>query len=160
LVAPLVEAGTLTVGSGLNSIIAMWAAPDRLARAQALRATGTDVIDIQAFGEVGLVAARRGAEGAPGAVPFGPIAAPRGTKGAVLVGEIRPTKTGTIAMRGPMVPRFSFPPGVEQTGLPQFKVAAGGFVDTGFACWSDKNNSAPLVVTAPPPGMVSVGGYR
>ena len=43
--------------------------------------------------------------------------------------------------------------------MPQLKVATGGFVDTGFACWSDQGN-APLVVTGPPPGMVSVGGYR
>jgi hypothetical protein len=62
-------------------------------------------------------------------------------------------------MRGPMVPRFAFPPGVERTNLPQLNVATSGFIDTGFACWSDQGN-APLVVTGPPPGMVSVGGYR
>ncbi len=43
--------------------------------------------------------------------------------------------------------------------MPQLKVAPTGFVDTGFACWSDQGN-APLVVTGPPPGMVSIGGYR
>jgi len=159
MVAPLAEAGTLAVGSGLSSIIAVWPAPERLSRAPAWREATTDMLDVQTFGEVGLVAARRGVGGRPGAVPFGPIAAPRGTKGAVLVGEIRATTNGTVAMRGPMVPRFAFPPGVERTSLPQLKVAAGGFVDTGFVCWSDQNN-APLVVTGPPPGMVSVGGYR
>ena len=117
------------------------------------------MIDIQVFGEIGLVGARRGAGGRPGVVPFGPIAAPRGTKGGVIVGEVRATANGTVAMRGPMVPRFAFPPGVEGTTLPHLKVATGGFIDTGFACWSDRDN-APLVVTGPPPGMVSVGGYR
>jgi hypothetical protein len=58
-----------------------------------------------------------------------------------------------------MVPRCPFPPGVERTQLPQLKVAANGFIETGYACWSDRDN-APLVVTGPPPGMVSVGGYR
>jgi hypothetical protein len=87
------------------------------------------------------------------------VAVPRGTKGGVIVGEIRATADGTISMRGPMVPRFPFPPGVEQTNLPQLKVAAGGFVDTRFACRNDQDNS-PMVVTAPPPGTVSVGGYR
>ena len=159
LTAQLTDAGALAVGSGLNSIIAVWAAPDRLSRAPAWRQSTTDLVDIQTFGEIGLVAARRGADGRPGVVPFGPIAAPRGTKGGVIVGEIRATAGATVAMRGPMVPRFPFPPGVEGTSLPQLKVAAGGFVDTGFACWSDRDN-APLVVTGPPPGMVSVGGYR
>ena len=159
LTTQLTDAGALAVGSGLNSIIAVWAAPDRLSRAPAWRQSTTDLVDIQTFGEIGLVAARRGADGRPGVVPFGPIAAPRGTKGGVIVGEIRATAGATVAMRGPMVPRFPFPPGVEGTSLPQLKVAAGGFVDTGFACWSDRDN-APLVVTGPPPGMVSVGGYR
>lgn len=159
MVAPLADAGTLSVGDGLSSVLAVWASPDRLSRSPAWRDESATMLDIQTFGETGLVAARRGLGGRPGTVPFGPIAAPRGTKGAVIVGEIRATPHGTIAMRGPMVPRSAFPPGVEQTSLPQLKLGAGGLVDTGFACWSDRD-SAPLVVTGPPPGMVSVGGYR
>jgi hypothetical protein len=58
-------------------------------------------------------------------------------RAAFIVGEMRATTGGTVAMRGPMVPRFPFPPGVERTSLPQLKVAADGFVDTGYACWSD-----------------------
>jgi hypothetical protein len=159
LVAQLMEAGALTVGSGLSGVVAVWPAPDRLARAPAWRDSTIDMVDVQAFGEVGLIAARRGAGGRAGGVSFGPVAVPRGSKGGVIVGEIRATENGTVAMRGPMVPRFAFPPGVERTSLPQLKVAATGFVDTGFACWSDQGN-APLVVTGPPPGMVSIGGYR
>jgi AMP-binding enzyme len=159
LVAQLMEAGSLTVGSGLSSVVAVWPAPDRLGRAPAWRDSTTDMIDVQLFGEIGLIAARRGAGGRAGVVPFGPVAVPRGSKGGVIVGEIRATASGTVAMRGPMVPRFAFPPGVERTALPQLKIATTGFVDTGFACWSDQNN-APLVVTGPPPGMVSIGGYR
>lgn len=159
LVARLTEAGAPTAGSGLSSVLAVWPAPDRLARAPAWRDTTTDMVDVQVFGEVGLIAARRSSGGRAGVVPFGPIAVPRGTKGGVIVGEVRATTNGTVAMRGPMVPRFAFPPGVERTPLPQLKVATTGFVDTGFACWSDQGG-APLVVTGPPPGMVSVGGYR
>ena len=62
-------------------------------------------------------------------------------------------------MRGPMVPRRPFPPGIERTSLPQFRVSNSGFVDTGYACSSDRDN-VPLVVTGPPPDMISVGGYR
>ena len=75
----------------------------------------TDMVDIQVFGEIGLIAARRGAGGRAGVVPFGPVAVPRGSKGGVIVGEVRATANGTVAMRGPMVPRFAFPPGVERT---------------------------------------------
>lgn len=159
LVPQLIEAGALTVGTGLSSVLAVWPAPDRLARAPVWRETTTDMVDIQVFGEVGLIAARRGSGGRAGVVPFGPVAVPRGSKGGVIVGEVRATANGTVAMRGPMVPRFAFPPGVEQTTLPHLKVALTGFVDTGFACWSDQGD-APLVVTGPPPGMVSIGGYR
>jgi hypothetical protein len=159
LVPQLIEAGALTVGDGLSSVLAVWPAPDRLARAPVWRDTTTDMVDIQVFGEVGLIAARRGPGGRAGVVPFGPVAVPRGSKGGVIVGEVRATANGTVAMRGPMVPRAAFPPGVEQTTLPHLKVALTGFIDTGFACWSDQGN-APLVVTGPPPGMVSIGGYR
>jgi hypothetical protein len=37
------------------------------------------------------------------------------------------------------------------------RVAADGFVDTGYPCLPD---SPTLQVTGPPPGTVSVGGYR
>jgi hypothetical protein len=159
LVNQLAEAGALTLGDGLSSVLAVWPAPDRLSRAPAWRDTTTDMIDVQVFGEIGLIAARRGPSGRAGVVPFGPLAVPRGAKSGVVVGEVRPTAHGTVALRGPMVPRFPFPPGVERTTLPRLKAANTGFVDTGFACWSDQGN-APLVVTGPPPGMVSVGGYR
>jgi hypothetical protein len=36
---------------------------------------------------------------------------------------------------------------------------ASGFADTGFACRFGRDNST-LVVTAPPGGVTSVGGYR
>jgi len=157
LVAQFAEAGCLE--GGLDSVIGVWRAPERLPRAPAWRDTTIGLVDVQVFGEIGLIPARRGPGGRPAAIPFGPITAPRGTKGAVIVGEVRPTPNGTVAMRGPMVPRCPFPPGVERTALPQLKVAANGFVDTGYACWSDRDN-APLMVTGPPPGMISVGGYR
>jgi hypothetical protein len=119
----------------------------------------TGMVDVQVFGEIGIIPMRRGPAGRPGAVSFGPLSTPRGTRGGVVVGEIRPTPGGTVAMRGLMVPRCPFPAGVERTSLPHLKVDANGFVDTGYTCWSDRDH-APLVVTGPPPAIVSVGGYR
>jgi AMP-binding enzyme len=113
LVSPLLEAGSLMVGAGLSRVVAVWPAPDRLSRAPAWRETTTDMIDVQVFGEIGLIAARRGPGARVGVVPFGPVAVPRGAQGGVIVGEVRATAGGTVAMRGPMVPRSPFPPGVE-----------------------------------------------
>ncbi len=158
LVAQFVEAEYLMVPSNVETVIGVWRAPERLSRAPAWRG-GARMTDIQVFGEIGLISAARAPGGRAGTVPFGPVAVPRGAKGGVIVSEIRPTASGTVAMRGPMVPRCPFPPGIERTALPQLRVSSNGFVDTGYACWSDRDN-APLVVTGPPPGMISVGGYR
>ena len=64
-----------------------------------------------------------------------------------------------MALRGPMVPRHAFPPGIERSGLPYFKIEPGGLVDTGYTCRVDSVTKA-MVVTGPPSGIVSVGGYR
>jgi len=69
------------------------------------------------------------------------------------------TEAGTVALRGPMVPKHSFPPGAERSGQPYFKIARGGLVDTGYTCRVDTLTKA-MVVTGPPSGIVSVGGYR
>jgi hypothetical protein len=84
------------------------------------------------------------------------VFAPRGPKSAVVVAEIAPTANSTVALRGPMVPRAAFPPGAERGGLPHFKIGTSGFVDTGYPCRID----SPMIVTGPPPGIISFGGYR
>jgi hypothetical protein len=71
--------------------------------------------------------------------------------------QLLPTPRGTLALRGPMVPRRPFPPGAQHGGLPYFKVAPSGFVDTGHGY---RRDGATLVLTRPPAGILSVGGYR
>ncbi len=117
------------------------------------------MIDVQLFGEIGLIAARRGPNGKPQAIPLGPVLAPRGSDGALAVAEVATTAAGTLALRGPMVPKRAFPPGAERTALPHFKVAADGFVDTGCAALVGPDPNS-VVVSGPPPGLVSFGGYR
>jgi len=51
-----------------------------------------------------------------------------------------------------MVPHHSFPPGIEGSGLPYFKIGPRGFVDTGFPCRID-SISEGIVVTGPPSGI-------
>jgi hypothetical protein len=155
LATQLAEAGQL-MARDVN-VIGVWRTPERLVRAQPWPGPKARMIDVQVFGETGLVAAGRGTDGAPAAIPFGVVLAPRDPKGAVVAAEIAPTPLRTVAMRGPMVPRAAFPPGAERSGVPHLKVAPTGFVDTGYTC---RRDSPTMVLTAPPPGVVSVGGYR
>jgi AMP-binding enzyme len=159
LVAPLAAAGYLSAQSGLKSVVAAWRAPEQLRRNPDWRDAATSLIDVQLFGEIGLIAARRGPNGKPAPIPLGPVLAPRGADGALAVAEVATTATGTLALRGPMVPQSAFPPGAERTALPHFKAAADGFVDTGCAAEVGRDPDS-LVVSGPPPGLVSFGGYR
>jgi hypothetical protein len=114
------------------------------------------MMDVQVFGETGLIAARRTSTGTPARVVFGAMAAPD-LKGGIIVGEVQTTTRGTVALRGPMVPRCAFPPGAERTALPHLDVAPSGFIDSGYPCLRGQDT---LSVSGPPPGIVSVGGYR
>ena len=73
--------------------------------------------------------------------------------------ELARTEAGTLALRGPMVPRHPFPPGAERAPTPHFRASAQGFVDTGYACRVDRDTGT-VAITGPPPGLVTVGGCR
>jgi hypothetical protein len=164
----LAEAGHFAGSDTLKTVLAVWRAPERLARAPLWESSSVALVDVQAFGEIGVIAARREIDGKPAPIAFGMIDAPRrppggsqgspqGSHASLHAGEIRASATGSLAMRGPMVPRAAFPAGAERTSLPHLRVARDSFVDTGYACQA---GNGPMVVTAPPPGIVSVGGYR
>jgi hypothetical protein len=157
LAAQLAENAQLRLDAGYPDMLAVWRAPERLTRAPPWRGPKARMTDILVFGETGLIAACRGPGGKPAALPFGVVPAPRAPKATIIAAEIVATPIGSVAMRGPMVPRAAFPPGAERSGLPCLKVSASGFVNTGYACRSDL---ATLLVTGPPPGMISIGGYR
>ena len=155
----LAEAGLLAEDDGLRNVIALWRSPERLPAGNGWREKKVTLIDVPVFGEAGLFAARRGATGKPAPVGFGAITAPRGAPNGVLALEVSRTPAGTVAIRGPMVPRNAFPPGVEGTDVPHFKTAGTGPFDTGYTCRLDRDGRT-MVVTGPPTGIVSVGGYR
>ena len=85
--------------------------------------------------------------------------APSGSANAVPVADIARTASGTLSLRGPMVPRHRFPLGAERPGQPRLKADPDGFVDTFYPCRLDRMSST-VTVTGPPPGVVSVGAYR
>jgi hypothetical protein len=164
LVPQLAAAGYLSGPGDLKRVIAAWRAPEQLRCAPDWREAATCLIDVQLFGEIGLIAAPRGADGRPAPIPLGPVLAPRGADGALTVAEVAASANGTLALRGPMVPTSAFPPGAERTSLPRLTAAADGFVDTGYAAEtgrdSDAADAGTMVVRGPPPGLVTFGGYR
>jgi hypothetical protein len=158
LVPQLVDAGLLS-HQDLRNVFALWRAPERLTAGPPWFHASAGMVDVTAFGETGVIAARRGADGRVARVPFGALAAPRDAPGAVTVVELALTKAGTVALRGAMVPRHPFPPGIERGSAPCFKADAAGLVDTGYTCRTDRIDDG-LTVTGPPPGLADVGGYR
>lgn len=140
------------------TILALWRSPERLATVAAWRGDAT-LVDVASFGEAGLIASGRGADGLPADIPFGVVGAPHGSPAAVTVVETMRSVAGMLALRGPMVPTQAFPPGAEGGPEPHFAAHESGFVDTGMACRLDRD-SQTLTLTAPPAGMTGIGGYR
>jgi hypothetical protein len=164
LAARAAQAG-MFAGSAVRHVVAVWRNPERLAACASWRPAWPSLMDVVAFGEAGLIAANRCADGRPAGLMPGPArrthdSATRdgGTpdSGPLLIEAAR-TRGGTLALRGPMVPRFPFPPGASPAL--QTAVDADGFLDTFYPC-RVAGGSGALVVTGPPAGVVSMGGYR
>jgi hypothetical protein len=129
--AALAEAGRLLA---YKTVLALWRAPERLAACAPWYHDAT-LIDVSAYGETGLLAAPRGADGKPAPIALGP--------------EISRTRAGTLALSGPMVPAHAFPSGEA--------LAPDDLIDTGFTC---AITGDALTVTGAPAGLTVVGGYR
>jgi AMP-binding enzyme len=152
------EAGVFSEGT-VATVIGGWRAPERLETSGVWRERQSAFVDVAIFGEAGLVVGRRGDDGRPAAISSGPITAPRNASGATTVAEVAVTTAGTVALRGPMVPRHPYPPGIAHSGLPHFKIESSGLVDTGYPCRADAATRT-ITVTGGPPGLVGIGGYR
>ena len=156
---PRLAAAGLLAHPELRNVLAVWRAPERLSISPAWRHPSASLTDVLVFGETALLGLRRDADGRPAALPAGNVAAPRGSAQAVRIAEIARSPAGTLALRGPMVPRHAFPPGAERLAPPYLRADKQGFVDTGYSCRLDRATDS-VTVTGPPPGLVSVGGYR
>lgn len=146
----LAETG-LVGPAGPATILAVWRAPERM-RVGPPWTAESRIVDVPVFGEIGLLPLARRADGMPADVP-----APPETASASL--DLMRSASGTLAVRGAMVPAHPCPPGSPRG--PQFNLAVGrdGFVDTLFPCHLDRATGR-LVIDGPPAGLVSVGGYR
>ena len=146
-------------GNRLGRVIGLWRSPVQLTDAKAWRDQNAVFVDVSTFGEIALVPARRGSDGRPSRLTLGPVGAPRTHQDGIVIAELARTAAGTIAARGPMVPRRAFPPGVERAGLPYLRIGPDELIDTGYPCRFDAASGA-IAVTGEPAGIVSVGGYR
>jgi AMP-binding enzyme len=158
----LAESGWFAQGPPAT-VVAAWAAPDRLATSGAWRAADCKFVDVAIFGEAGAIPAQRDGDGRPTPLRRGPVVTPRGggseTARAVVVAELTVTQANTVALGGPMVPQQCFPPGIERSGEPHWEIQSGGLVDTGYTCRIEPGGER-VTVTGPPSGIVGVGGYR
>jgi AMP-binding enzyme len=155
----LAESGALSRRDGAKTVIAAWRAPERLAGSPAWSDPVIGLVDVSIFGETAIMAARRGGNGRPAPLGVGAVTAPRGAPGALHVAETARTAAGTLAVRGPLVPKSHLGSGVDGVGKPLFAVGADGFADTGYPCSVDPATRA-LTLHGPPAGTVAVGGYR
>jgi hypothetical protein len=139
---------------GLRHVIGLWRAPEQMATSRTWREPSASFTDVALLGEVGLLAGRRNGDGAP-ATLLSHAASGNGSPDQIE--DVMLTAHGTLALRGAMVPRAAF--GAPLPPDPAVEGHAGDYVDTGYAARHllDRNG---ICITAPPAGLVSVGGYR
>lgn len=151
----LADAGLLD--NKTQTIVALWRAPARMAVAKAWT-NAPAMVDAVSFGEIGLLAARRGGSGLPAPIPHGVADQAHRAPGAPIVIETSRTDAGTLALRGRMVATQAFPQGTERGYGARASPDIGGWIDTGFACRISQDTRT-LAITAPPAGSITVGGY-
>jgi AMP-binding enzyme len=164
LVAPaqlalkLDEIGLAARLPSLQNVIGLWRAPEQVASSPNWTAQQASLTDAYLFGEAGLFGARRAEDGVPALIKPGLQGAPRELPGSSIAGEILLTPKGTLGLRGPMVAVAAYapPPPPSDSLMPQ---PPRDYVDTEYAARVDRSTGA-ITITAPPSGVMSVGGYR
>src|SRR5258708_32904258 len=143
---------------GLRNVIGLWRAPEQVASSPLWNADQAVLTDVYLFGEAGFFGARRAADGAPAPILPGPHGVPRDVPGSSIAGGIFLTSRGTLALRGSMVtPAAYAPPPLARDSLGA--QPPRDYVDTEYAARLDRSTGA-ICITAPPSGVMAVGGYR
>jgi len=143
---------------GLRNVIGLWRSPEQVASSASWSARTASLTDVYLFGEAGMFGARRGKDGAPAVVKPGPHGAPRELPGSSISGEILLTPRGTLGLRGPMVSIAAYAP-PPPTSDSLISPPPRDYVDTEYAARLDRSTGA-INITAPPSGIMTVGGYR
>ena len=149
--APLILQDAFLDGpTSLRHLIGVWRTPELAARSILWTRGDIAMTDVLLFGEIGLLAARRLADGAPAPLPSTTCDARR-SRGTA--SEIALTPHDTLGLRGAMVPHAAYY--VNQSGDP----LACDHVDTGYGVQRNTVTGTVEIVSAPS-GLVNVGGYR
>jgi hypothetical protein len=143
---------------GLRHVIGLWRAPEQILSSPGWNVPHTTLTDVYLFGEAGLFGARRGAEGTPAPIQPGAHGAPRDVPGSSVAGETLITPKGTLGLRGPMVAVAAYAPPAP-VGDTLTSTPPRDYVDAEYAARLDRATGA-ILITAPPPGTMAVGGYR
>ena len=151
------EAGMPARLPSVRRTIGLWRAPEQVATSPAWSHGCSSLTDVYLFGEVGLFGARRSANGAAASILPGPHGAPRDAAGSSIAGETLITPKGTLALRGPMVPVAAY--AASNFDSDSLTLPEADLVDTGYSARLDRP-SGSLHITAPPPGIMAVSGYR
>jgi non-ribosomal peptide synthetase component E (peptide arylation enzyme) len=164
LVAPaqlalrMAEANMLSPNISLRHVVGLWRTPEQVASSALWPDPQIEMTDVYLFGEAGLFAARRMDDGSPAPVMPGPYRTPPEVPASSTAGEVILTSKGTLGLRGPMVPVVAY----AISDRPADALAAQpqpDYVDTGYAARIDRATGA-ISITAPPAGIMAVGGYR
>jgi hypothetical protein len=148
------QCGALSRRGAIKTIVAAWRAPEHTAASAVWSDPVVGIVDVPVFGETGVFATRRGRNGRPAPLAVGPVTAPRGVPGALHVGEVSCSEAGTVALRGPQVPKFPLPSELDPVGKPAFAVRPDGFADTGVPCTVDPATRS-LTISGPAVGVAS-----
>ena len=164
LVAPaplalrMAEAAILSSMPSLRQVVGLWRSPEQVGSSALWPETGIQMTDVYLFGEAGLFGARRADDGSPAPVMPGPYRTPPEVPASSTAGEIVLTPKGTLGLRGPMVPVAAYA-APERPPDAFASLSQPDYVDTGYAARLDRASGA-ISITAPPSGVMAVGGYR
>jgi non-ribosomal peptide synthetase component E (peptide arylation enzyme) len=158
LVLRMAEADMLSPTMSLRHVVGLWRTPEQVASSALWPDPQIEMTDVYLFGEAGLFGARRMDDGSPTPIMPGPYRTHPEVPASSTAGEIILTAKGTLGLRGPMVPVAAYAspdrPADNLTAQPQ-----SDYVDTGYAARIDRATGA-ISITAPPSGIMAVGGYR
>jgi acyl-CoA synthetase (AMP-forming)/AMP-acid ligase II len=156
----LAQEGALPEAGPLRKVIGLWRSPEQAGTSVTWQGRAA-FSDLYAFGEVGFFAVARDKDGNPEPIFPGPLAI-RGSRATAMACEPLISRTGTLGLKGPMVPLAAYaPPQRREESLAALasNYKPLDYVDTGYAARLDRKLEA-ICITSPPSGIVAVGGYR
>ena len=154
----MAEADVLSSAQSLRHVVGLWRTPEQVGSSALWPQNGIRMTDVYLFGEAGLFGIRRADDGSAAPVMPGPYRAPPEVPASSTAGEIILTPKGTLGLRGPMVPVAAYAV-TDRPVDPLAALAPPDYVDTGYAARIDRATGG-IAITAPPSGVLAVGGYR